>query len=205
MNLVQIGQFILQIQLLVLLVALLTIFIKQGRLSGQHHKLLYAASAFLFAIITVADATLQYFSSTDALFLTGFRDWIHITAITITLSALGLMIRESKPKIARAPFALAFLPFLILAVYPFVADTFVLKRFLFLLLEGGGLLIALLMYALHSIKDSSYRWIAAMIALFGLTSVVNVFSDEWVLFTQLFVLIILFVIYKTYKQRELQF
>lgn len=138
MNLIEIGQFITELVLIMLLIRLSVLFYKQGLSADQRHKLFYASATVLYSVVFGFDILISNYDFDNPTLLTQIKDWVNITAVVLTLSALGLMIRESKPKIARAPVVLAFIPFLILAVYPFVADTFVLKRFLFILLEGGG-------------------------------------------------------------------
>ncbi len=205
MKLVEIGQFIIELVLILLLTRLSLLFFRQGLSSDQRHKLFYAFAALLYGIVISFDIVLTTYSFNSPASISYIKDWVNITAVILSLSALGLMIRESKPKIARAPVVLAFIPFLILAVYPFVADTFVLKRFVFLLLEGGGILIALLMYTNHYSKQSDYKYILIFTALLALVVTLNLFFNQLVILTMTLAVITVYGIYKTYKIKELQF
>lgn len=205
MNLLEIAQFIAELVLIMLLVRLSFLFYKQGLSPNQHHKLFYASATLLYGAVFGLDLFLINYDFDNPSFYSLIKDWINITAVVLTLSALGLMIRESKPKIARAPVVLAFIPFLILAVYPFVADTFVLKRFLFILLEGGGILIALLMYTNHYAKHAQYKYILLYILLIAIVVTMNLFSNQLVTLTMVLSVISVYGIHRTYKIKELQF
>jgi hypothetical protein len=205
MNLIEIGHFIVEVILILSLFRVSILFFKQGRNVDQNHKLFYSFAAILYGVVIGLDITLRIYEFTSPILISNSKDWVNITAVVITLSALGLMIRESKPKIARAPMILAFIPFLILAVYPFVADTFVLKRFLFMLLEGGGILIALLMYAHHYTKNSEYSIILGFVILLALVVGLNLFAVQWVIVSQILAVFTVYGIHKTYTIKQLQF
>lgn len=205
MNLVEIGQFIVELVLIILLIRLSILFYKQGLTPDQRHKLFYASATLLYSVVFGLDIILINYNFDNPSLTSQAKDWINITAVVLTLSALGLMIRESKPKITRAPVVLAFIPFLILAVYPFVADTFVLKRFLFILLEGGGILIALLMYSNHYARESDYKYILFYIILITVVVSMNLFLNQLVTLTMILSVISVYGIYRTYKTKDLQF
>lgn len=205
MNLVEIGQFIAELVLIILLLRLSALFYKQGLSADQRHKLFYAIASLLYSAVFGLDLLLMNYDFDNPSLTSLIKDWINVTAVVLTLSALGLMIRESKPKIARAPVVLAFIPFLILAVYPFVADTFVLKRFLFILLEGGGILIALLMYSNHYVRRADYKYVLFYILLIALVVSVNLFSTQLVSLTMVLSVLSVYGIHRTYKIKELQY
>jgi len=205
MNLVEIGQFIIELVLIILLLRLSVLFFKQGLSPDQRHKLFYASATVLYSAVFVIDIILLNYDFDNPSAFTQVKDWVNISAVVLTLSALGLMIRESKPKMARAPVVLAFIPFLILAAYPFISDTFVLKRFVFILLEGGGLLIALLMYTNHFTRQSEYKLVLVYILLIALVVGLNLFLAHLVTFTMILAVFAVYGIYRTYKINNLQF
>lgn len=205
MNLEQIGQFFIELVLIVLLIRLSLLFFKQGSSSDQRHKLFYASASMLYSAVFGLDLLLINYNFDNPSLISHIKDWINIAAVVLTLSALGLMIRESKPKIAQAPVVLAFIPFLILAVYPFVADTFVLKRFLFILLEGGGILIAFLMYTNHFAKQSDYKNVLLYLLLIAVVVGMNLFLNQLVTLTMILAVVSVYGIHRTYKSKDLQF
>jgi hypothetical protein len=205
MTLSQIFQLLVQLFLLISLLSASITFMNQGLESNQRHKLMYAVSFILFGIILV----IYMFQSIPQIKILDnydiIVDWINISAITTSLSAIGLMIRESKPKIARAPTTLAFLPFLILLVYPFVAETLVLKQILFVLLEVGGGTIACLMYTLHASNDSKYFHVVSALVISLIVIFMNYFMTDGVLLQYLLLTISATLVANIYRKQQLQF
>lgn len=77
--------------------------------------------------------------------------------MSTTLSALAIVVRESKPIVSRFPLILAFLPFLLVPAHAVVRETFVLKDMLYGIYELGAIIIALLIYGLKAASDRRYR------------------------------------------------
>jgi hypothetical protein len=205
MNLLEIGQFIVELILIMLLIRFSFLLYKQGKNIDQRHKLFYASATFLYSVVTILNVLLTNYNFENPPLLSQTKDWVNVFAIVLSLSALGLMIRQSKPKIARAPIVLAFIPFLILVTYPFVADTFILKRFVFLLLEVGGIFISILMYSYHYTRHSDYKYVLLFILLIGLSIGVNLFLTHLVLFATIMTAVAVYGLFRTYNNNELQF
>jgi hypothetical protein len=205
MTLSQIFQLLIQLFLLIGLLSAAVTFLNQGLVSNQRHKLMYFISFILFGMLVI----IYMFQSIPQINILNdydiIVDWINIFAITTSLSAIGLMIRESKPKIARAPTTLAFLPFLILLVYPFVAETLVLKQILFVLLEVGGITIAILMYTLHASKDSRYFHVVTALIITLIVIFTNYFITNGVLLQYLLLSVSISLVANIYRKQQLQF
>lgn len=115
---------------------------------------LISLAVLCFAIL--AALRLYFLISEHQLFigdgLTKINEWIRILGIASVLTGLGLAIRESKPVINRAPVALSFIPFLLLAVHPLILQTVVLKELLLTIYSGAAYLIALMLFSLNYVR-----------------------------------------------------
>ncbi|MEX2584785.1 MAG: hypothetical protein WD315_00235 [Balneolaceae bacterium] len=74
------------------------------------------------------------------------KGWLSIVSITILLVVLANLIRELKPVYTRYPVYFTYSPFIILASYPFILNTNSLIVLMNQILQGGALLITLLLY-----------------------------------------------------------
>jgi hypothetical protein len=97
--------------------------------------------------------------------LSQFHEWSRVISISFILSALGMLIRNSKPAFARFPRVFTAIPILIVASYPFAMDTLVLKDWLMGIYEGGALLIAILMYSVLTYYTSHFAAVIPGIAV----------------------------------------
>jgi hypothetical protein len=92
--------------------------------------------------------------------------WLLVAALLLV--SLANFLREDKPPFARYPFFFTLLPLIVLPVYPFIADTVVIKNWVLALYQFGALVIAGLLFSLMSAKDKSNRVIVLSVALFTL-------------------------------------
>lgn len=77
------------------------------------------------------------------------REWGDLLAITFTLSALFIKIRNSKPVFARFPLYLTMLPFLVLLFYPLVVNSYVVKELLQTTYQGGAIVVGILVISIN--------------------------------------------------------
>lgn len=96
-------------------------------------------------------------------------EWTSIIAISFLLSGLAVLIRESKPVFAQFPLIYAALPLLLVFSYWLVKDTLAIKEWLMSIFQGGALLVALLMYGVHSYRRNYFSYTLGAVALFLIT------------------------------------
>src|SRR5690554_5090434 len=118
MSINELLQITIQCVVLILLFSIMTILARQGYNNQLVHKYLIATSSFLFSVLIMLDFGRLIPEITQWEYLIVTYDWIKITGIVSLLSGLGLLIRQSKPKVTRAPIILAFLPVILIIVYP---------------------------------------------------------------------------------------
>lgn len=120
------------------------------------HDLFLAGVTVFIALQSVEVASLIPAFKTQA-WVPIVLDLLLTLTMSTTLSALAVVVRESKPIVSRFPAALAFLPFLLVPAHAVVRETFVLKDMLYGIYEIGAIIIALLIYGLKSTSDPRYR------------------------------------------------
>lgn len=98
-------------------------------------------------------------------------EWMRVVAVSFMLCGLAVLIRNAKPVFARFPLSFTALPLLIVLTYPLARNTLVLKEWLIGIYEGGGLLIALMMYGALSANAKKYLPILGAAGLFLLVFV----------------------------------
>lgn len=125
-------------EILLLVSAALSLFLLFYKGSGHRQIRIFAAIAILSVSVTLFPGM---FSAREAMVL----EWARITGITTVLLVLAFIIRQLKPYYARYPYPFSFTPLAVLIFYPMVSDTAVLKDLLNQILQGGALLIALLL------------------------------------------------------------
>ena len=77
------------------------------------------------------------------------REWLELIAIASALCALFVKARNSKPIFARFPIQLAFLPYLVLFFFPLVIDKLAVKNLLQMIYQGGGIIVAFLLFSIN--------------------------------------------------------
>ncbi len=77
------------------------------------------------------------------------REWGDLIAITLTLSALFIKTRNSKPVFARFPLYLTLMPFLVLFFYPFVVNAQIVKELLQITYQGAAIIVGILVISIN--------------------------------------------------------
>jgi hypothetical protein len=95
--------------------------------------------------------------------------WMYILCLCSLLSSLFGYIRDSKPIFARFPIYLIFLPFVLPFFLPLILDQYVLIDLLMATLQGGCVVVALLMFSIHQIRNRNVllQLISSFIFLFS--------------------------------------
>lgn len=104
-------------------------------------------------------------------------DLIWLTVAALLLVSLANFLRDDKPPFARYPFVFTLLPLIVLPVYPFIADTVVIKAWILGLYQFGALTIALLLFSLIASKDKSARLFVLAVFCFCLAWLVRWVAD----------------------------
>ncbi len=139
--------------------------------SLQH--ILYFSTSILFVLTLILKVivTLPHWPmSVDAGYVT---DSFQTLTIACLLSALAVVVRDSKPIVTRFPLALSFIPFLLVPSHLIVSHTFVLKELLFGIYEVGAIIVGLLIYGLFSLSDKRYLNIVLGIVCFAIALVLD--------------------------------
>jgi hypothetical protein len=105
--------------------------------------------------------------------------WLSVAALLLV--SLANFLREDKPPFARYPFFFTLLPLIVLPVFPFIADTVVIKNWVLALYQFGALMIAALLFTLMSLRDRSVLLVILAIAMFAiawLTKWIIAFQDS---------------------------
>jgi len=100
-------------------------------------------------------------------------DLVWLTVAALLLVSLANFLRDDKPPFARYPFVFTLLPLIVLPVYPFIADTVVIKAWILGLYQFGALSIALLLFSLMASKNKSVRLLVLAVLSFGLAWIVR--------------------------------
>lgn len=127
---------------------------------------LLAGFGYLFDAIVVF---LEYMSP----IMQAASDLVWLTVAALLLVSLANFLRDDKPPFARYPFVFTLLPLIVLPVYPFIADTVVIKAWILGLYQFGALSIALLLFSLMASKNKSVRLLVLAVLSFGLAWIVR--------------------------------
>lgn len=84
-------------------------------------------------------------------------EWYKLICITIYISGLLVLIRESKPVFARFPLYLTALPFISILFFPFITDSSVIKDLLNAVYQGGALVVTALVFTVNHARNSTGR------------------------------------------------
>ncbi|HAC15345.1 MAG TPA: hypothetical protein DCE78_05295 [Bacteroidetes bacterium] len=202
MNINELILVSVQIVVILILLNIGLLFIKQGYRNRLLHKYMLAVASFLFSIEILVDIIRNLPGIVIWEYSDLAHDWIKLVALVCLLSGLGLLIRQSKPKVTRAPVVLAFLPFLLLLAYPLVMDTFVIKQFMFSLLFTGAVIISVLMYSILTYRERKYQ-IVLLSLVFFIIAIVNGYLFPSILAFSYFSVIIALFLYRIgYKKHE---
>lgn len=108
-----------------------------------------------------------------------YVDWGRIVSISALMSSLIELIRKSKPEFARFPRFFVGLPILLVATYPLIMNTIVLKEWLIATYEGGCLIVAFLMHLMHMRKQKEHVYILSGLTVLLLTYIIYWFSKGY--------------------------
>ncbi len=126
-------------------------------------------ACIIFSIIFLTSAASEFLSSQEISSIsTSVTEWGHVLSLAFILSSLAIFIRESKPVFAQFPLPYTALPLFIVISYVLVHDTYAIKEWLLFIYQGGAILVALLMYAVYTYRDTEYRYIMSGIILFAI-------------------------------------
>lgn len=126
-----------------------------------------------FALIATLLAGICYtfdftvnFMNVQSTFTQNLSDLVWLIVAAMLLVSLANFLRDDKPIFAQYPFFFTLLPLLVLPVYPFIADTIVIKNWILALYQLGAIIMAGLLFSLMSTRDKSYRLIVLSVVLF---------------------------------------
>jgi len=104
---------------------------------------------FILGLFFLVFSVLFSFFSADIQF--DLKEFFGILAISSVMSALFVLIRNSKPVFARFPIQFVYLPFVIIFFLPIVDDTLVIKNLVNMIYQGGTIGVALILIPASSI------------------------------------------------------
>ena len=81
--------------------------------------------------------------------------WGNFVSISLVLSALFVVIRDSKPVFARFPIYLTLLPMSGIIFFAIIPTSYAIKDILELIMQAGAVLVALLLFCVNTIL---YEW-----------------------------------------------
>lgn len=84
--------------------------------------------------------------------------WGKLISITIYISGLLVLIRESKPVFARFPLYLTALPFVSFLFFPLIIDSIVIKDLINAIYQGGALVVTVLVFTLNQVREKGRRY-----------------------------------------------
>ncbi len=134
---------------------------------------------FWFALVALGISRFLYFYSDRNAQIDYYRDFIAVGSLAFVLVALFMLIRDSKPEFARFPSAFTFLPLAILPFYPLLGDKAVLRELINIILQGGGLVVALLILSIRQVKVSGHIYV-----ILGTLTLTAAYTFRWFLFTE---------------------
>lgn len=124
----------------------------------------------LFVIIPFLSIAITFLASTelDTHIYIMIRDWSSVVSISFILIILLKIIRDLKPVFERYPAPFIFTPLILLPVYPFLNDAEVIKNLLNMMLQGGALLVFILIsITIFKKLDSAWNVLVMILSLTG--------------------------------------
>ncbi|HET8865815.1 MAG TPA: hypothetical protein VFM80_08950 [Gracilimonas sp.] len=103
--------------------------------------------------------------------------WGKLVAITIYISGLLVLIRESKPVFARFPLYLTALPFISFLFFPLIIDSIVIKDLINAVYQGGALVVTVLVFTVNNARRERRRYY-----IIGLAMVSAAYLGYWLYF-----------------------
>lgn len=137
-------------------VLLFKLFIKKRSLL----ELYFSLAALLIAIPYLFDL-FQIESRLDLF------QWGKLISVTIYISGLLVLIRESKPVFARFPIYLTALPFISFLFFPLIIDSIVIKDLINAIYQGGALAVTVLVFTVNQARKRRRRYYIIGLSLIG--------------------------------------
>lgn len=169
-------------QILISLSAILSMVLVLYRVPGRFTDVKFLAfSAFLLVFST---EMLGFFSfQYDAV----VREWSILIIFIFLLSVLLMTVRTVKPEIVRYPYFFVYIPFTLILAFPFVQGTDALINLILILLQGGAVVVLILLYAGHREelkREALYLsgvlcLLAAYVSFWFLESITGIYYD-WI-------------------------
>lgn len=105
--------------------------------------------------------------------------WGKLISITIYISGLLVLIRESKPVFARFPLYLTALPFVSFFFFPLIIDSIVIKNLINAVYQGGALVVTVLVFTLNQAREKGRRYY-----IIGLSFISAAYISYWLYFSR---------------------
>ena len=105
--------------------------------------------------------------------------WGKLISVTIYLSGLLVLIRESKPIFARFPIYLTGLPFVSFLFFPLIIDSIVIKDLINAIYQGGALVVTVLVFTINQARKRRRRYY-----IIGLSCVGASYLSYWLYFNR---------------------
>ena len=149
-------------------------------------------SSFYFLYKSIVDSSAMYFvywfgltALSVSRFLYFFKDrivnyqfisdYVAIVGLCFVLVGLFILIRDSKPSFARFPSVFTLLPVLVIPFFPLLSDKSVLRDLINIILQGGGLVVAILMVFINQVKRRNYGYLVG-----GVTLLIASYNLKWI-------------------------
>jgi hypothetical protein len=153
-----------------------TVFVLFIRLFFQRRSLLELYFSLAALIITIPYLfDLFQLESTLNLF-----QWGKLIAVTIYISGLLVLIRESKPVFARFPIYLTALPFVSFLFFPLIIESIVIKDLINAIYQGGALVVTVLIFTLNQARKQKRRYY-----IIGISCVGAAYLSYWLILNRI--------------------
>lgn len=106
-------------------------------------------------------------------------EWGKLVSVTIYISGLLVLIRESKPVFARFPVYLTALPFVSFLFFPLIADFSVIKDLINAIYQGGALIVTVLVFTLRQARKKNRRYY-----IIGISCIAVAYLSYWLIFNR---------------------
>lgn len=103
-----------------------------------------------------------------------FFQWSKLISITIYISGLLVLIRESKPAFARFPLYLTALPFVSFLFFPLIIDSIVIKDLINAIYQGGALVVTVLVFTVNQARAKGRRYY-----IIGISLISSAYLSYW--------------------------
>ncbi|SMO37154.1 hypothetical protein SAMN06265219_101316 [Gracilimonas mengyeensis] len=133
----------------------------------------YFSAAALFLLVPYSAGLFQIETAFQ------LQEWAKLISITIYISGLLVLIRESKPVFARFPKHLTALPFISFIFFPLIINSFIIKDLLNAVYQGGALAVTVLIFTINNARKSQRRYY-----ILGISLVTAAYLSYWLFFNR---------------------